>query len=174
MNEEEKFHNKCNQLLIHWEHGTRILHMGHHMAAASRDQNGRRLGTSIVVLTAVVSSGIFASMQESDEVIMRLSVGIVSLFAVAITSIGNYLKYPELAEKHRSAAASYGELRMEIQLLLNCQKKECSTCVERCEEINNIKKAWAANESKQIALPQKFHDLVLEKLKQSPSQPEGS
>lgn len=156
-----KRHNNksCYELLQQWEHGTRIFHKGHHIAASNRDFKGRVLGIGVAISTAVVSSSLFATLLKKNEnTDMSDWLSLVSLVPVALASMSNFIKYPELAEKHRIAAANFGDIRKEIETIMYCHKKECDNCIERCNDVIKIKKMWSIAESQHIAVPQKIYN----------------
>ncbi len=155
----------CYALLNQWEHGTRIFHKGHHIAASKRDIKGGSLGIGVAITSAFVSSSVFAALFkrfQDDEIGYLL--GFFSLIPVALASWSNFVKYPELAEKHRVAAANFGDIRKEIETIMYCHKKECESCTERCQDVLNIKKMWSVAESKHIAIPQKIYKIAEESI----------
>lgn len=148
----------CSELLKQWQHGTRIFHIGHQIAASKTEATGRKLGIGVAVTSAIVSSSIFLTVVKKfeGEYIGYFS-ALFSLLPVALASISNYVKYPELAEKHRTAAATYGDLRKEIETIIYCHKKECENCSHRCDEILKIQRMWSAAESKHLAVPEEIY-----------------
>jgi len=77
-----------------------------------------QLGIPLVILTAVVGTGIFGTLEKSASVAWRVAVGVLSVLTTILTAIQTFLRYGEKAEKHRNVAVRYGEIRRDIDLTL--------------------------------------------------------
>jgi hypothetical protein len=94
--------------------------LGHrHYAIA--DQAGRRhivLGVPTLILTAVVSTSIFASIDSSPSTGWKIAAGLVAGAAAILAALQTFFGFAELGEKHRKAGAAYLALRMRIDNFL--------------------------------------------------------
>jgi hypothetical protein len=109
------------ELVLRWTKRVRESQFSHYDAAEVLGRWHGRLGLPVVVLSAVVGTSLFASLAASDpttSVVVRVIAGAVSLAAAALGSVQTFLKYSEKAEKHRSAAARYGAIRRELELMV--------------------------------------------------------
>jgi hypothetical protein len=111
-------------LLEQSRNGLHILHESHYMAAKRYEGAGRVLGIAVVLLSAAagttVLQGLPANAQAGVVVITSLAAFVASAFAAVQT----FLAYPALAERHRTAAHRYGELRREVERLLAFPRPE--------------------------------------------------
>jgi hypothetical protein len=79
----------------------------HEEAARRLESQYRRVGVASVVLSAVVGTSLFASLEASYEPWIRIIAGILSLSAAVLASLMTFHRYEERVEKHRTAAVSY-------------------------------------------------------------------
>jgi len=94
----------------------------------------------VVILSAVVGTSLFASLAASDHtgVVVRVVAGAVSLAAAALGSVQTFLKYSEKAEKHRSAAARYGAIRRELEVMLALKRFDDGQLEKVRKEIDSL------------------------------------
>ena len=72
----------------------------------------RLLGIPSVVLSAAVGTTLFATLgRNGASANLRIAAGLVSLFAAVLVALQTFLGLAELADKHRSAASTYGAIR---------------------------------------------------------------
>jgi hypothetical protein len=74
------------------------------------------LGIPVVIVSAVVSTSIFASINGSPGNGWKIGAGLVSLAAAALSALQTFFKFPETGERHRLAAARYGHVRREAEV----------------------------------------------------------
>ena len=72
------------------------------------------LGIPVVVLTTVVGTSVFATLQESLNTRIRIIGGLLIVFAAVLASLHTWLHLGELVEKNRVAAESWAAIRREI------------------------------------------------------------
>ena len=73
------------------------------------------LGIPVVVLTTVVGTSVFATLQESLNTRIRIIGGLLIVFAAVLASLHTWLHLGELVEKNRVAAESWAAIRREIK-----------------------------------------------------------
>ena len=73
------------------------------------------LGIPAVVLSTLVGTSVFATVQKQPQLWMQITVGLASVAAALLASLQTFLGYSERAEKHRIAGAKYGALGRELE-----------------------------------------------------------
>ena len=87
----------------------------------SADHFGARkywLGIPAVILSTLVGTSVFATVQKQPDLWLQITVGLASVAAALLASLQTFLGYAERAEKHRIAGAKYGALGRELEQLL--------------------------------------------------------
>ena len=106
-----------SQVLDEWYERVAVTQRAHYLSA---DHFGARkywLGVPAVVLSTLVGTSVFATVQKQPELWLQLSVGLASVLAALLTSLQTFLGYSERAERHRIAGAKYGALGRELEQL---------------------------------------------------------
>ncbi len=99
-----------------WYRRARESQFAHYAAAARYSARSRLLGIPSVVLSAAVGTTLFATLgRNGASANLRIAAGLVSLFAAVLVALQTFLGLAELADKHRSAASTYGAIRREIE-----------------------------------------------------------
>jgi hypothetical protein len=75
------------------------------------------LGVPAIVLSTLVGTAVFASLQKQPELWLQISIGLASVLAAVLAGLQTFLGYTERAEKHRIAGAKYGALGRELEVL---------------------------------------------------------
>jgi hypothetical protein len=99
---------------------------GHYRAALRYSRLNYWLGFPTVILTTVVGTSVFATLQEKPEFWWQITVGLMSIAAAILSALQSFLAYSDKAEKHRVAGAKYNALGRELELLLS-QNDDWST-----------------------------------------------
>jgi hypothetical protein len=106
-----------------WINGLRIFHISHHRAATHFKRLGTIIGLLATVLSALAATTVFLSAFQSDRTTLMIIAGSLSVFTVIFTASHHFLKFGELSERHRQAGASFGELRRELEVLIQPDQK---------------------------------------------------
>ncbi len=127
-----------NELLLTWDSDLRIICHSHYDASVSSSKKHYILGILTIVLTAIVGTTIFSTIQKNSDLKTQITTGILSFFAVVFASLQTFLKLSEKAEKHRTSGAKFGSLLKELehQMVL---KKSAS---EFEQWSNSFRKRW--------------------------------
>jgi hypothetical protein len=88
----------------------------HYIAADRRSRQYTGLGLPVVVITSIVGTSVFATIENNPEVGWKILVGIVSLLAAVLSAAQTLFRFSERAQEHKSAGAAYARLRREVQL----------------------------------------------------------
>jgi hypothetical protein len=105
------------QVLDDWYQRVAVTQRAHYLSA---DHFGARkywLGIPAVVLSTLVGTSVFATVQKQPELWLQITVGLASVTAALLASLQTFLGYAERAEKHRIAGAKYGALGRELEQL---------------------------------------------------------
>ncbi len=105
------------KLLNDWYQRVRVTQLAHYR---SSDYYGKRkfwLGIPAVIISAIVGTTVFATIQQKPDVWIQILVGLASVIAALLTSLQTFLGYSERAERHRLAGAKYGALGRELEYL---------------------------------------------------------
>jgi hypothetical protein len=73
------------------------------------------LGIPVVVLSAIVGTGVFATLQDDVDPSIRIAAGSVSVIAAVLASVQTFLRFGERSERHRVAAERWSSIRREIE-----------------------------------------------------------
>lgn len=104
-------------VLNDWYERVRVTQLAHYGSAEHFGQRKFALGIPAVILSALVGTTVFATLQKQPELWLQIIVGLASVAAALLTSLQTFLGYSERAEKHRIAGAKYGALGRELEVL---------------------------------------------------------
>lgn len=116
------------------------------------------LGIPVVVLTAVVGTTIFASLGASPDSRLVIVAGLVSLLAAALAALQTFLGFAQRAEKHRTAAAAYGTLKHELDLLATQLQVTSPTAANALTELRPLVQRFAAVEQESADVHDAHYD----------------
>ena len=122
------------QLLDDWYRRVAVTQRAHYLSAAYFGTRKYWLGIPAVVLSTLVGTSVFATVQKQPEVWLQITVGLASVAAALLASLQTFLGYSERAEKHRIAGAKYGALGRELEQL------RVSSTLPSAEAISEIRK----------------------------------
>lgn len=110
--------------LRNWQRGLRINHIAHHRAAARDATLGLALGVTVVVLSTIVGTAIFATLNQSPSTAAKTVAGLFSVAAGVFGALQTFLRFPQRQAAHHEAAVKYGALRREIEAVLGLPHSE--------------------------------------------------
>jgi hypothetical protein len=102
-------------LLHEWYRRVAVTQYAHYLSA---DHFGARkywLGVPAVLLSTLVGTSVFATIERQPELWLQIIVGLASVAAALLASLQTFMGYAERAEKHRMAGARYGALGRELE-----------------------------------------------------------
>ena len=77
-----------------------------------------RIGIPLVVFSALAASKVFKIGENSSNIWISLVTNLVTIGIPILAGLQTFLRFGELAEKHRVMAAKYGALKREVQQIL--------------------------------------------------------
>jgi hypothetical protein len=124
-------------LLQSWHRRVAAAEAGHRVMADRMRRRYLMLGVPVVVLTTVVGTSVFASIQDSTvPTWVRVLVGSVSILAAVISSLQTFLRYGMRAEGHRVAAIRYETLRRDMAAVLAIPR---ASRTEPLRQLNSVR-----------------------------------
>lgn len=140
-------------LLRQFRKGLRILHGGHWEAAKRFERRSRYLGVPVAVLTAVVGTSLFASLDSSSNTI-KIVAGTVSMIAAVFAAVQTFLNYQERAEQHKRAGVAYGDLRRKVDTALAVPPESDDGLRDLLRKVTD---AWSKADEVAPAIPPKIY-----------------
>lgn len=142
--------------LQEWHQGIRISHSAHYKAAEVYEQRNLLLGVPVVVLSAVTGTAVFTASGDT-ALLGRVVVGLFSVTAAVLASLQTFLRYSELAQKHKSAAIKYGALRRELEEALAAYSAEAPF---PADFMSGIRRRWDSLDEESPVVAKKIYDPV--------------
>ena len=102
-------------LLAAWNLDLRVVCHGHYHAATQLDRRSYGIGIPTIVLAAAGGSTALVALVTKFGDWAAIAASTASLSASALASAQLFLRYPERAQKHRTAAAKFGNLLREVE-----------------------------------------------------------
>lgn len=107
------------ELLQEWYRRVSVTQAAHYYSAGDFGARKYFLGVPTVVLTTLVGTSVFATLQEQPGYWVQVLVGLASVTAALLSGLQTFLGDAERSEKHRTAAAQYGALGRELECYLS-------------------------------------------------------
>lgn len=116
LTKEEK--DSIERLLQRWLVRVRVALKAYNQATTRAVAMEYRLGVPAVVLSALVATGVFATLESNPATGWRIATGLVAGLAATLTALQTFLRSAERAEQFHEAARGYGRLRRRIEQAL--------------------------------------------------------
>ena len=84
-----------------------IVGRAHYLAADHNSALYRYFGIPVIVITAVVGTTIFGTLNENPDPIWRIITGLILLAGTILSSLQTSLGFAQIAEKHKAAGQVY-------------------------------------------------------------------
>jgi SMODS and SLOG-associating 2TM effector domain family 4 len=98
-----------------WERRAAAAAEVHFQIAEGLSRSNIYLGIPVVVLSAIVGTGVFATLTQEVNTGVKIAAGTISVIAAVLASIQTFLRFGERAEQHRVAAERWSAIRREIE-----------------------------------------------------------
>ncbi len=106
------------ELLGRWHRRLRESQFSQFHAAEARERAHLLLGVPAIVLSTIVGTSVFASLEATIDTRIKIVLGTTSVVAAVLSALQTFLRFPERAEQHRRAGARFGAVRREVETLL--------------------------------------------------------
>jgi conflict system pore-forming effector with SLATT domain len=98
-----------------WESRASAAAEVHFQVAEDLSKWNISLGIPVVVLSAIVGTGVFATLTQNVDAGIRIAAGTISVIAAVLASVQTFLRFGERSERHRHAAERWSAIRREIE-----------------------------------------------------------
>ena len=129
-------------LLQGWSLHVRKQREKHDLAATRYDWYNRLLSGVVAVLSAVVGTAVFTSLEKQVDGWIRIVAGLLSFLAAVLSSVTTSFNFAQRAEAHRAAGVRYKCVLRELEQLLvqpadslNAQPKIFDEIRKRLDEL---------------------------------------
>ena len=137
----------------------------HYKAGDLSIKYNNRLGIPVIFTTAIVGTSIFATINESPQVKLRILAGIIIFLATILSTLQTFFKFSEKAEKHRIAGAKYGSIRREIDLfLIKYSEEKDDDRKNALSELELIAKQLSTLASESPRIPDKAFSIAINEI----------
>jgi hypothetical protein len=110
---------ESGKLLAKWQERARTNQLQHYAAAQYFGNAHNAIGIPAVILSTIVGTTVFATLQKQVTLGVQIGVGAISVLAAALAALQTFLRYSERAEKHRATAAAYAAVRHRLEATTN-------------------------------------------------------
>jgi hypothetical protein len=100
------------QILNRWLKRARESQLAHHLMSETLERDHKLLGIIVIAITSIAGATAIFSELKGDT---KLVLGLFTLSATILTTLQTFLKLEERANRHRVAAAGYGEARRKLE-----------------------------------------------------------
>jgi hypothetical protein len=155
--------DQLEELLQSWHRRVAAAEAGHRVMADRMRRRYLMLGVPVVILTTIVGTSVFASIQDAKVATwIRVVVGSVSLLAAVISSLQTFLRYGMRAEGHRVAAIRYETLRRDMAAVLAIPRASRTEPLRQLDGVRNrmdryAKESPTIGEREWNRLERRFH-----------------
>jgi hypothetical protein len=105
------------ELIEQWRFRNHRVQLAHYECARRFERLHLWLGLPAIALSTLVGTTVFSSLDKTADVRLQIAVGLLSVTAAVLTGLQTFLRYSELAERHRIAGAKFANLKHRIELL---------------------------------------------------------
>lgn len=123
-------------LLRHWRFRVHRVQTGHYEAGRRYEKLHLWLGVPAIAVSAVVGTAVFSSLGTGESgFVLTILVGLLSITSAVLTSLQTFLKYSELAERHKLAGATFADLKHKIELIAVFQPTDAEALKTQLAEV---------------------------------------
>jgi len=106
-------------LLVRWQMNAKRSQIANYKAANYHSTLNYTLGIPALIISAIVGTSIFVTLQSNVELWAKILVGILNILVAVLSSLQTFFRSEERAAKHRSCAVEYGAVKRLIDELLS-------------------------------------------------------
>lgn len=153
-------------LIDQWRRGIRISHHAHYEAAKFYYRMHLVLSLPAVLVSALLSTTVFAELQDSTVAWMKTAMAVLSVLTVVLSSLQAALRFAERSERHKTAAVQLGEVRRELEQQLVFEHRDEET-------IEKLRKKWDSADRQAPTIPSRIYNRVAALTRDLGDQPEA-
>jgi hypothetical protein len=106
------------RLAIEWYQRVITVAHGHYRAALRFSRLHLLVSVPTVLLTIIVGTSVFASLQQQPEEKWKIAVGVMSILAAVFSGLQAFLGYGDKVEKHKIAGSRYNAIGRKLEHML--------------------------------------------------------
>jgi hypothetical protein len=142
-----------------YRHNAAVVGRAHFISWEEHSRWNRLFGIPVVILTALVGTAIFSTLQQEPGLHWRILAGGISILAAVLSALQTYLNYSEQAAKHKEAGGGYAEIRRRFDLLaIEMSQKGSNYDEEAIKELKRIVGALDELSKKSPSVSDKIYD----------------
>ena len=117
----------------------RLISRAHHLTASHYARYNSYLGIPVVVLTTIISTAIFASLENNPDNLYKIAVGMISLLAAVLSALQTFLGYSEKTAIYKNAGIQYSIIKRQFDTLhLKYSSSESTETEQALEELTTL------------------------------------
>ena len=93
-----------------------IVGRAHYLAADHYARLNRLLGIPVIIITALVGTTIFSTLEQNPNSWLKIIAGLVSLVGTVFAALQTSLGYAQTAEKHKTAGETYRSVQRRFEI----------------------------------------------------------
>lgn len=94
----------------------RIVGRAHYLSADHYARLNKILGIPVIIITALVGTTIFGTLEQNPNSWLKIIAGLVSLSGTVFAALQTSLGYAQTAEKHKTAGETYRSVHRRFEL----------------------------------------------------------
>lgn len=110
--------SKVRQTLEGWSSRARREADAHRRACRRLERLNYQIGIPTVIISSVVATAVFASLNESVSLAIKFAVGFISVTAAILSGVQTFVRPSVRAEQHRAAQVGLERIVRDIETLL--------------------------------------------------------
>lgn len=107
--------SRSSELIFSWRHNASLAREAHFNSANYYGKLHHWFGIPVVILTTLVGTGVFTTLQESNDVNWRIATSILGVLAAILAGLQTFFNYQGISENHRTIANRYSALIKELE-----------------------------------------------------------
>lgn len=147
-------------LLPDWLHRITRAHVAHLRCASHFERSHVWLGALVIALTAIVGTGVFATLEREAGTLPRVLAGAASVLASMLAALQTFLRHSDRAKEHGQAARRYGALKREVEQRLALAGSDLDETAEVAAFAESVRARWDALVEEAPMVPQPIWDRV--------------
>lgn len=94
----------------------RVIGRAHYLAADNCSKLNKLFGVPVIIITAVVGTTIFGTIEQNPGFAWRIIAGLISLTGTVLASLQTNLGFAQTAEKHKAAGEKYRSMQRHFEI----------------------------------------------------------
>ncbi|WP_406662823.1 SLATT domain-containing protein [Gallaecimonas sp. GXIMD1310] len=110
------------KLLGEWYRRVTLSSQSHYNHAQWLSKANLWLGATAAVISAIIGTSVFATLQQNIAIWIRIIVASLSISAAILAAFQTLFNFSDRAEKHRIYGSKYGAIRRKIDMVISQNK----------------------------------------------------